>query len=148
MYICMISEVLYSSEVSKAKGVTRMCSLQALLSVHPFSLCLYSTVCEALSQSSCTSFQSLTIRSWIRCVLQMHVKHLSEPDLLINMNSEQAVGKCHVRHSGGTYGLNKLLSNIQNMVSYEYICIKYFCSLFFIVTLFLTTYGKYQLLQS
>lgn len=145
MYICMISEVLYSSEVSTAKGCVhyKLCSRYI-----PFPFCLYSTVCEALSQSSCMSFQSLTIRSWIRCVLQMHVKHLSEPDLLIDMNSEQAVGKCHIRHSGGTYGLNKLLSNIQNMVSYEYICIKYFCSLFFIVTLFLTTYGKYQLLQS
>lgn len=54
-------------------------------------------------------------------MLQMHVKHLSEPDLLIDVSSEQAVGKCHIRHAGGAYGFNKLVSNIQNMISYEYI---------------------------
>lgn len=95
----------------------KLCSLYIA-----FHFCFYSTVCEALSQSSCVSFQSLTIRSWIRCVLQMHIKQLSESDLLIDMNSEQAVGKCHIRHVGSVYGLNKLISNIQNIViiSYEY----------------------------
>lgn len=121
MYICMISEVLYSSEVSQGSCSNVFITSSVLGTFFPFPFCLYSTVCEALSQSSYTSFQSLTIRSWIRCVLQMHVKHLSEPDLLMDMNSEQAVGKCHIRHAVGAYGLNKLISNVQNLISYQYI---------------------------
>ncbi|XP_008005719.3 protein MMS22-like [Chlorocebus sabaeus] len=53
-----------------------------------------STLCEALSHSGYVSFQALTIRSWIRCVLQMYVKNLSGPDdLLIDKNLEQGVEK-------------------------------------------------------
>lgn len=55
-------------------------------------------LCEALSHSGSVSFQTLTIRSWIRCILQMYLKNLYEPDdLLIDMNPEQAVGK-YCRH--------------------------------------------------
>ncbi|XP_069344397.1 protein MMS22-like [Eulemur rufifrons] len=53
-----------------------------------------STLCEALSHSGYVSFQALTVRSWIRCVLQMYVKNLSGPDdLFIDKNLEQAVEK-------------------------------------------------------
>ncbi|XP_057646654.1 protein MMS22-like isoform X2 [Chionomys nivalis] len=76
-----------------------------------------STVCEALSQSSCTSFQSLTIRSWIRCVLQMHVKHLSEPDLLMDMNSVQAVEKEYMEQLAEMTRLLFKLSEVKNIFS-------------------------------
>nr|XP_048275815.1 protein MMS22-like isoform X1 [Myodes glareolus]XP_048275817.1 protein MMS22-like isoform X1 [Myodes glareolus] len=76
-----------------------------------------STVCEALSQSSCMSFQSLTIRSWIRCVLQMHVRHLSEPDLLIDMNSEQAVEKEYMEQLAEMTRLLFKLSEVKNIFS-------------------------------
>uniref|UniRef100_A0A8C9GKI8 Protein MMS22-like n=1 Tax=Piliocolobus tephrosceles TaxID=591936 RepID=A0A8C9GKI8_9PRIM len=53
-----------------------------------------STLCEALSHSGYVSFQALTIRSWIRCVLQMYIKNLSGPDdMLIDKNLEQGVEK-------------------------------------------------------
>ncbi|XP_037058370.1 protein MMS22-like isoform X3 [Peromyscus leucopus] len=76
-----------------------------------------STVCEALSQSSCISFQSLTIRSWIRCVLQMHIKHLSESDLLIDMNSEQAVEKEYMEQLAEMTRLLFKLSEVKNIFS-------------------------------
>lgn len=51
-------------------------------------------LCEALSHSSCVSFQALTVRSWIRCILQMYVKNLHVPDeFYVDINPEQAVGK-------------------------------------------------------
>uniref|UniRef100_A0A8D2FXU9 Protein MMS22-like n=1 Tax=Theropithecus gelada TaxID=9565 RepID=A0A8D2FXU9_THEGE len=53
-----------------------------------------STLSEALSHSGYVSFQALTIRSWIRCVLQMYVKNFSGPDdLLLDKNLEQGVEK-------------------------------------------------------
>uniref|UniRef100_U3F0B9 Protein MMS22-like n=1 Tax=Callithrix jacchus TaxID=9483 RepID=U3F0B9_CALJA len=53
-----------------------------------------STLCEELSHSCNVSFQALTVRSWIRCVLQMYIKNLSGPDdLLRDKNLEQAVEK-------------------------------------------------------
>ncbi|XP_008060260.1 protein MMS22-like [Carlito syrichta] len=56
-----------------------------------------STLCEALSHSGCMSFQALTIRSWIRCILQMYMKNLSgSDDLFIDKNLEQAVEKEYV----------------------------------------------------
>uniref|UniRef100_A0A8C8W211 Protein MMS22-like n=1 Tax=Peromyscus maniculatus bairdii TaxID=230844 RepID=A0A8C8W211_PERMB len=76
-----------------------------------------STVCEALSQSSCVSFQSLTIRSWIRCVLQMHIKQLSESDLLIDMNSEQAVEKEYMEQLAEMTRLLFKLSEVKNIFS-------------------------------
>lgn len=51
-------------------------------------------LCEALSHSGCVSFQALTVRSWIRCILQMYVKNLSVPDdVFVDLSPEQAVGK-------------------------------------------------------
>ncbi|XP_021077764.1 protein MMS22-like isoform X2 [Mus pahari] len=76
-----------------------------------------STVCEALSQSSCVSFQSLTIRSWVRCVLQMHIKHLSEPDLLIDGNPEQAVEKEYMEQLAEMTRLLFTLSEVKNIFS-------------------------------
>ncbi|XP_031222349.1 protein MMS22-like isoform X2 [Mastomys coucha] len=76
-----------------------------------------STVCEALSQSSCVSFQSLTIRSWVRCVLQMHIKHLSEPDLLIDVNPEQTVEKEYMEQLAEMTRLLFTLSEVRNIFS-------------------------------
>ncbi|XP_028636476.1 protein MMS22-like [Grammomys surdaster] len=76
-----------------------------------------STVCEILSQSSCVSFQSLTIRSWIRCVLQMHIKHLSEPALLIEMNPEQAMEKEYMEQLAEMTRLLFTLSEVRNIFS-------------------------------
>ncbi|KAI5944207.1 Protein MMS22-like [Manis javanica] len=51
-------------------------------------------LCEALSHSGCVSFQALTVRSWIRCILQMYVKNLHVPDeFYVDINPEQAVEK-------------------------------------------------------
>ncbi|XP_042637070.1 protein MMS22-like [Orycteropus afer afer] len=53
-----------------------------------------STLCEALSHSDVVSFQALTVRSWIRCVLQMYIKNFSVPDdLFSDTHPEQAVEK-------------------------------------------------------
>nr|XP_023399423.1 LOW QUALITY PROTEIN: protein MMS22-like [Loxodonta africana] len=53
-----------------------------------------STLCEALCHSDYVSFQALTVRSWIRCVLQMYIKNFSMPDdLFTDINPEQAVEK-------------------------------------------------------
>uniref|UniRef100_A0A8D1WLY8 Protein MMS22-like n=1 Tax=Sus scrofa TaxID=9823 RepID=A0A8D1WLY8_PIG len=53
-----------------------------------------SMLCEALSHSGCVSFQALTVRSWIRCTLQMYIKNLYVPDdSFIDTNPEQAVEK-------------------------------------------------------
>uniref|UniRef100_A0A8C6RGU0 Protein MMS22-like n=1 Tax=Nannospalax galili TaxID=1026970 RepID=A0A8C6RGU0_NANGA len=77
-----------------------------------------STLCEALSHSSCVSFQSLTIRSWIRCVLQMHVKNLSGPDdLLIDRNPEQAVEKEYMDQLAEMTRLLLTLSEVKNIFS-------------------------------
>lgn len=76
-----------------------------------------STVCEALSQSSCVSFQSLTIRSWVRCVLQMYVKHLSEPDLLIDMNPDQVMEKEYMEQLTEMTRLLFTLSEVKNIFS-------------------------------
>lgn len=76
-----------------------------------------STVWEALSQSSCVSFQSLTIRSWVRCVLQMHTKHLSQPDLLIGLNAEQTVEKEYMEQLAEMTRLLFKLSEVKNIFS-------------------------------
>nr|XP_021504155.1 protein MMS22-like isoform X3 [Meriones unguiculatus] len=76
-----------------------------------------STVCEALSQSSSVSFQSLTIRSWIRCVLQMHIKYLSEPDLLLDLNPEQVVEKEYMEQLAEMTRLLFKLSEVKNIFS-------------------------------
>ncbi|XP_029800471.1 protein MMS22-like isoform X2 [Suricata suricatta] len=53
-----------------------------------------SMLCEALPHSGCVSFQVLTIRSWIRCILQMYIKNLHvADDLFIDINPGQAVEK-------------------------------------------------------
>ncbi|XP_051016856.1 protein MMS22-like [Acomys russatus] len=76
-----------------------------------------STVCETLSQSNCVAFQSLTIRSWIRCVLQMHIKHPSEPDLLIDTNSEQTVEKEYMEQLAEMTRLLFKLSEVKDIFS-------------------------------
>lgn len=55
-------------------------------------------LCEALSHIGCVSFQALTIKSWIRCILQMYVNNPYVPDdLFIDTNPGQAFGK-YLRH--------------------------------------------------
>ncbi|CAK6446753.1 unnamed protein product [Pipistrellus nathusii] len=77
-----------------------------------------SMLCEALSYSGCVSFQALTIRSWIRCILQMYVKSLSLPDdLLIDINLEQAVEKEYMEQLSELTRLLFKLSEVKNIFS-------------------------------
>uniref|UniRef100_A0A0P6JB16 Protein MMS22-like n=2 Tax=Heterocephalus glaber TaxID=10181 RepID=A0A0P6JB16_HETGA len=77
-----------------------------------------STLCEALSQSGYVSFQSSTIRSWIRCVLQMYVKNLYGPDdLFIDTNPEQAVEKDYLEQLAELTRLIFKLSEVKNIFS-------------------------------
>ncbi|KAI2543215.1 protein MMS22-like isoform X4 [Homo sapiens] len=74
-----------------------------------------STLCEALSHSGYVSFQALTVRSWIRCVLQMYIKNLSGPDdLLIDKNLEEAVEKEYMKQ---LVKLTRLLFNLSEVKS-------------------------------
>ncbi|XP_075410864.1 protein MMS22-like [Tenrec ecaudatus] len=51
-----------------------------------------SLLCDMFSHSDCVSFQAFTIRSWIRCVLQMYINNFSVPDdVFIDGNPEQEV---------------------------------------------------------
>ncbi|XP_015985671.2 protein MMS22-like isoform X2 [Rousettus aegyptiacus] len=77
-----------------------------------------SMLCEALSHSGSVSFQTLTIRSWIRCILQMYLKNLYEPDdLLIDMNPEQAVEKEYMEQLAELTRLLFKLSEVKNIFS-------------------------------
>ncbi|KAF7470641.1 protein MMS22-like [Marmota monax] len=77
-----------------------------------------STLCEALSHSGCVSFQSSTIRSWIRCVLQMYIKNLSGPDdLFTDAISEQAVEKDYVEQLAELTRLLFKLSEVKDIFS-------------------------------
>uniref|UniRef100_A0A2K6UFE5 Protein MMS22-like n=1 Tax=Saimiri boliviensis boliviensis TaxID=39432 RepID=A0A2K6UFE5_SAIBB len=77
-----------------------------------------STLCEALSHSGNVSFQALTVRSWIRCVLQMYIKNLSGPDdLLIDKNLEQAVEKEYMEQLVELTRLLFKLSEIKSIFS-------------------------------
>ncbi|XP_077018566.1 protein MMS22-like isoform X2 [Tamandua tetradactyla] len=77
-----------------------------------------STLCEALSHSGCVSFQALTVRSWIRCVLQMHVKSLSVPDdLFIDINPEQSVEKEYMEQLAELTRLLFKLPEVKNIFS-------------------------------
>ncbi|XP_014399415.1 PREDICTED: protein MMS22-like isoform X5 [Myotis brandtii] len=77
-----------------------------------------SMLCEALSYSGCVSFQALTIRSWIRCILQMYIKSLSLPDdLLIDINLEQAVEKEYMEQLSELTRLLFKLSEVKNIFS-------------------------------
>uniref|UniRef100_A0A8D2B947 Protein MMS22-like n=1 Tax=Sciurus vulgaris TaxID=55149 RepID=A0A8D2B947_SCIVU len=77
-----------------------------------------STLCEALSHAGCVSFQSSTIRSWIRCVLQMYIKNLSGPDdLFTDANSEQAVDKDYMEQLAELTRLLFKLSEVKNIFS-------------------------------
>ncbi|XP_066110478.1 protein MMS22-like [Saccopteryx bilineata] len=77
-----------------------------------------SMLCEALSYSGCVSFEALTIRSWVRCILQMYVKSLSFPDdLLIDINPEQAVEKEYMEQLAELTRLLFKLSEIKNIFS-------------------------------
>ncbi|XP_008569529.1 PREDICTED: protein MMS22-like [Galeopterus variegatus] len=81
-----------------------------------------STLCEALSHSGCVSFQALTIRSWIRCVLQMYIKNLSVPDdLFIDINPEQAVEKEYMEQLAEMTRLLFKLSEVKNIFSKAHI---------------------------
>ncbi|XP_062953956.1 protein MMS22-like isoform X2 [Cynocephalus volans] len=81
-----------------------------------------STLCEALSHSGYVSFQALTIRSWIRCVLQMYIKNLSVPDdLFIDINPEQAVEKEYMEQLAELTRLLFKLSEVKNIFSKAHI---------------------------
>lgn len=75
-----------------------------------------SMLCEALSQSGCASFQALTVRSWIRCILQMYIKNLYvSDDLFIDINSEQAVEKEYMEQLAELTRLLFKLSEVRNI---------------------------------
>ncbi|XP_004674126.1 PREDICTED: protein MMS22-like [Condylura cristata] len=77
-----------------------------------------SVLCEALSHSNCVSFQALTVRSWIRCILQMYVKSLNATDdLYIDINPEQAVEKDYVDQLTELTRLLFKLSEVKNIFS-------------------------------
>ncbi|XP_037698427.1 protein MMS22-like isoform X2 [Choloepus didactylus] len=77
-----------------------------------------STLCEALSHSGCVSFQALTVRSWIRCVLQMYIKHLSVPDdLFIDSNPEQSIEKEYMEQLAELTRLLFKLPEVKNIFS-------------------------------
>ncbi|KAM5285928.1 protein MMS22-like isoform 1-T2 [Hipposideros larvatus] len=75
-----------------------------------------SMLCEALSQSGCVSFQALTVRSWIRCILQMYIKNLYVPDnLFIDISPEQAVEKEYMEQLAELTRLLFKLSEVKNI---------------------------------
>ncbi|XP_068407075.1 protein MMS22-like isoform X2 [Eschrichtius robustus] len=77
-----------------------------------------SMLCEALSHSGCVSFQALTIRSWIRCILQMYIKNLYVPDdSFIDLNTEQAVEKDYMEQLAELTRLLFKLSEVKNILS-------------------------------
>lgn len=77
-----------------------------------------STLCEALSHSSHVSFQALTIRSWIRCILQMYIKNLSGPDdLFTDINPEQACEKEYMEQLAELTRLLFKLSEVKSIFS-------------------------------
>eukprot|EP00069_Balaena_mysticetus_P015744 bmy_09373T0 len=77
-----------------------------------------SMLCEALSHSGCVSFQALTIRSWIRCILQMYIKNLYVPDdSFIDLNTEQAVEKDYMEQLAELTRLLLKLSEVKNILS-------------------------------
>ncbi|KAM5256891.1 protein MMS22-like [Ctenodactylus gundi] len=77
-----------------------------------------STLCEVLSRSGCVSFQSLTIRSWIRCVLQMYMKNVSGPDdLFTDINPEKAVENEYMEQLAELTRLLFKLSEVKSIFS-------------------------------
>ncbi|KAM9004544.1 protein MMS22-like isoform 2-T2 [Sarcophilus harrisii] len=76
------------------------------------------TLSETLSHSGCTSFQALTIRSWIRCVLQMYMKDLSEPSgILVGIDAEQTVEKEYMEQLAELTRLLFQLPEVKNILS-------------------------------
>ncbi|XP_044530299.1 protein MMS22-like [Gracilinanus agilis] len=76
------------------------------------------TLSETLSRSGCTSFQALTVRSWIRCVLQMHMKDLSEPNgILVGIDAEQTVEKEYMEQLAELTRLLFQLPEVKNILS-------------------------------
>ncbi|XP_074043313.1 protein MMS22-like isoform X2 [Macrotis lagotis] len=76
------------------------------------------TLSETLSHSGCTSFQALTVRSWIRCVLQMYMKDLSEPNgILVDMDAEQTVEKEYMEQLAELTRLLFQLPEVKNILS-------------------------------
>nr|KAF6462502.1 MMS22 like, DNA repair protein [Molossus molossus] len=77
-----------------------------------------SMLCEALSNLGCVSFQALTVRSWIRCILQMYIKSPSLPDdLLIDINPEEAVEKEYLEQLAELTRLLFKLSEVKDIFS-------------------------------
>uniref|UniRef100_A0A7N5P6X8 Protein MMS22-like n=1 Tax=Ailuropoda melanoleuca TaxID=9646 RepID=A0A7N5P6X8_AILME len=77
-----------------------------------------SMLCEALSHTGCVSFQALTVRSWIRCVLQMYINSLYVPDdLFIDINPGQAVEKEYLEQLAELTRLLFKLSEVKNIFS-------------------------------
>ncbi|XP_006881261.1 PREDICTED: protein MMS22-like [Elephantulus edwardii] len=77
-----------------------------------------SALCEALCHSDCVSFQALTVRSWIRCILQMYIKNFSVPDdLFIDINPEQSIEKEYLEQLAELTRLLFKLPEVKNIFS-------------------------------
>ncbi|XP_055981181.1 protein MMS22-like [Sorex fumeus] len=77
-----------------------------------------SMLCEALSYSGCISFQALTVRSWIRCILQMYITNLNVPDnLSVDTNPEQDVEEEYMQQLSELTRLIFKLSEVRNIFS-------------------------------
>ncbi|KAM6185176.1 protein MMS22-like [Rhynchocyon petersi] len=77
-----------------------------------------STLCETLCHSDSVSFQALTVRSWIRCILQMYIKNFSVPDdLFIDINPEQEVEKEYMEQLAELTRLLFKLPEVKSVIS-------------------------------
>ncbi|KAM4866070.1 protein MMS22-like isoform 2-T2 [Thomomys bottae] len=77
-----------------------------------------STLCEALFHSGYVPFQALTVRSWIRCVLQMYIRNFSKPgDMFIDINSEQTVEKAYMEQLTELTRLSFKLPEVKSIFS-------------------------------
>ncbi|XP_032714063.1 protein MMS22-like [Lontra canadensis] len=77
-----------------------------------------SMLCEALSHIGCVSFQALTIKSWIRCILQMYINNPYVPDdWFIDTNPGQAFEKKYLEQLAELTRLLFKLSEVKNIFS-------------------------------
>uniref|UniRef100_A0A7N4P647 Protein MMS22-like n=1 Tax=Sarcophilus harrisii TaxID=9305 RepID=A0A7N4P647_SARHA len=111
-------EILLNDGFSMLLPACREAQLRTVLNFLQAILARVRTLSETLSHSGCTSFQALTIRSWIRCVLQMYMKDLSEPSgILVGIDAEQTVEKEYMEQLAELTRLLFQLPEVKNILS-------------------------------
>uniref|UniRef100_A0A4X2KAZ2 Protein MMS22-like n=1 Tax=Vombatus ursinus TaxID=29139 RepID=A0A4X2KAZ2_VOMUR len=111
-------EILLNDGFSMLLPACREAQLRTVLNFLQAVLARVRTLSETLSHSGCTSFQALTVRSWIRCVLQMHMKDLSEPNgILVGIDAEQTVEKEYMEQLAELTRLLFQLPEVKNILS-------------------------------